>query len=195
MNPTNEVVAYAKTTITFSARKLIGKCGITEADLEDIESEMMLDVLKRLPKHDQHRWSYKTFIPRIVKNKSCHIMRNRCTGKEFFFRGAQSMDAPLKLDVQTRSQPLTLHDIVSSDSLYGICKLSDYEHSELRSDLAFVISNLSNTQRLCCQAIMKGEPIFKIAQAHGIPQSTFYKHVIIPIREAFKDAGLQEYLK
>lgn len=195
MNPGNEVVAYAKTTIKLSARKLIGKCGISNADLEDIESEMMIDVLQRLPKHDDRRWSFRTFIPHIVKNKSHHILRNRCTEKEFLFRQAQSMDAPCCTDGASGDESQTLHDVVSPESLQGGCGMSESERGELRSDLARVVSNLSDVQRRCCQAILNEEPICKIAKDHGMPRSTFYKHVIIPIREAFREAGLEEYLR
>jgi DNA-directed RNA polymerase specialized sigma24 family protein len=195
MNPTNEVVAYAKTTIKLSARKLIGKCGITAADLEDIESEMMLDVLHRLPQHNSRRWSYKTFIPHIVKNKSHHVLRSRCAEKEYFFRQAQSMDAPCKSDTDAGNESLTLHDVISQESLHGTRGLNDFEHGELCSDLASVISNLSDVQRQCCHAIMNEESVAKIAKDHDMPRSTFYKHVIVPIRQAFREAGLEDYLK
>lgn len=195
MNTNNEVVAYAKTTIKISARKLIGKCGITPADLEDIESEMMLDVLRRLPKHDQNRWSYKTFIPRIVRNKSHHILRSRCTEKECSFRKAQSMDAPINVNAEPGNDFPTLYDVLSPHSLYGVCGLSDCEISDLRSDLNHVISKLNDIQQRCCRAILNEESISKIVKAHRMPQSTFYKNVIAPIREAFTEAGLQEYLK
>ncbi len=195
MNTNNEVVAYAKTTIKLSARKLIGKCGITAADLEDIESEMMLDVLQRLPKHNQRRWSYKTFIPRIVKNKSHHILRSRCTEKECYFRYAQSMDVQYEIETEEGNTFLTLHDIISAKSLRGGGDLTGCQSDDLRIDLASVISNLSDIQQQCCHAIMNEEQVSKIAKEHNMPRSTFYKRVIIPIRQAFKEAGLEEYLK
>ena len=194
MNPTNEVVAYAQTTIEFSAKNLIGKCGICKADLANIESEMMLDVLQRLPQHDSAQWSYKTFIPHIVKNKSCHILRSRCAEKEFLFRNAQSLDAPCTMDVESGNESLTLHDIVSAESLYSASPLHPILHSNLCSDLAGVMSNLSEIQQECCQAIMNEKPIFDIAKRHGMARGTFYKHVVLPIRKKFFEAGFKEYL-
>ena len=193
MNPTTEIVAYARTTIKFYAKKLIGKCGITKADLEDIEQEMMLDVLQRMPKHDQ-RWSYKTFITHIVKNKSHHILRSRHTGKESLFRSALSMDAPCKTNGDGGDNVLTFHDVVSNESLDWGNGTSSSDPRHLNIDLAEVISKLSEIQKQCCQALMNHEPITKIAEDHDMPRSTFYKHVILPIREAFVEAGLEEYL-
>jgi DNA-directed RNA polymerase specialized sigma24 family protein len=163
---------------------------MTFDDLEDIESEMMIDVLQRLPRHNNKRWSYKTFIPHIIKNKAKHILRNRCDKKEYCFRNAQSMDAPYK-----GKKSLTLHQIISSESLKGASKLTEGEQRELRCDLAEAISNLSDIQRQCCQAILNKESISHMAKDHGIPQSTFYKRVIEPIRKAFRKAGLEAYLR
>jgi DNA-directed RNA polymerase specialized sigma24 family protein len=190
MNCSRTLVTYAQTAIKLEARELVGKCGITFDDLEDIESEMMLDVLQRLPRHNNKRWSYKTFIPHIVRNKANHILRNRCEQKEYCFRHARSMDAPCK-----SKKSLTLHQIISSESLRGASKLTEGERREMRCDLAEAISKLSDIQRQCCEAILNKEPLPGIAKDCGVPWSTFYKHVIEPIREAFRKAGLEIYLK
>lgn len=195
MNTNNEVVAYAQRTIKHSARGLVGKCGITRADLEDIESEMMLDVLERLPGHDQEKWSYKTFIPRIVKNKSNHILRNRGTGKEALLRGALSMDLPCYTASQHGEGTITFHDVVSAESQQRDGSISGQELQDLQADIKTVLSSLSERQWRCCEAILDHQPISKIAKDNGLPRSTFYLHVINPIREAFKKAGLEDYLK
>ena len=190
MNPNNEVVAYAKRTVEIAAKKLIGKCGIKKADLEDIESEMMLDVLQRLPRHNNRRWSFKTFIPHVVKNKSHHILRNRCCDKENNWRNAISMDATCQSKCDCDQH--TLHDIVPDKSTAG----SDiYGHANICHDLEIIVGKLSAIQQQCCRAIMNGQPISKIAKEHSIPRSTFYEQVLVPIRQAFSDAGLEEYLK
>jgi DNA-directed RNA polymerase specialized sigma24 family protein len=194
MNPTSKVVAYAKATIKHSARGLVGKCGITPDDLEDIKSEMMLDVLERLPKHDQ-KWSYKTFIPWIVKNKSNSILRSRCTDKAAFFRATLSMDAPLCVAGEYRDEEFTLHDVVSAESQQEAGKISGQELENLKKDIKIVLASLSNIQRRSCEAIMDEQPISKICKDNGLPRGTFCKYVIEPIREAFKEAGLEDYLK
>lgn len=191
MNTNSEVVAYAKRSIEIAARKLIGKCGITRADLEDIESEMMLDVLQRLPKHDNQRWSVKTFIPHVVKNKSHHILRQRCSDKAQIWRQTISMDAPCQPS-EGNGEPQTLHDIVSDKSTIGS---GVYGHVDMCHDLEVIVGQLNAIQKQCCRAIMNGQPISKIAKDHSMPRSTFYEQVIAPIRQAFSKAGLEEYLK
>ena len=190
MNPTNEVVAYAQRSIEIAARKLIGKCGITRADLEDIESEMMLDVLQRLPKHDYQRWSVKTFIPHVVKNKSHHILRQRYSDKAQNWRQTISMDAPCQS--KGHGEPQTLCDLVSDKSTVGS---GVYGHMDMCHDLEIIVGQLNAIQKQCCRAIMNGQPISKIAEDHSIPRGTFYEQVIAPIRQAFSKAGLEEYLK
>lgn len=189
MNTNNEVVAYAQTTIKLAARKLIGKCGITPDDLDDIKSEMMLDVLERLPNHDQQKWSYKTFIPRIVSHKVHHILRDRCGEKEVFRGKLQSLEEFFEILIDDYTVELSFKDIVYDHSRFCSDKLFD-----LKLDLKNVISGLTDTQRQCCLAILDGKPLSQIAEESSIPRSTFYKNVINPIREVFKKAGLKGYL-
>jgi hypothetical protein len=195
MNTNNEVLAYAQRTIKHAAIKLMGKCGITSDDLEDIKSEMMLDVLERLPNHDQQRWSYKTFIPRIVKNKSNTILRSRFTDKAAFFRATLSMDAPLCIAGEYRDEEFTLHDVISAESQQEAGKISGQELENLKKDIKIVLASLSDIQRRSCEAILDQQPISKICKDNGLPRGTFCQYVIEPIREAFKEAGLEDYLK
>ena len=46
---------YAVRIIKHKARQLVGRAGFTESDREDLEQEMMLDLLRRLPKFDPKR--------------------------------------------------------------------------------------------------------------------------------------------
>jgi len=57
---------YAVQLIKYKARQLVGRVGFTESDREDLEQEMVLDLLRRLPKFDPKRAGRNTFIARIV---------------------------------------------------------------------------------------------------------------------------------
>ena len=46
---------YAVRIIKYKARQLVGRVGFTESDREDLEQEMILDLLQRLPKYDPAR--------------------------------------------------------------------------------------------------------------------------------------------
>jgi hypothetical protein len=189
MNTNNEVVAYAQTTIKLSARKLIGKCGITSDDLEDIKSEMMLDVLERLPRHNQDMWSYKTFIPQVIRHKVHHILRDRCRQKEIFWGKLQSLEELFDTEFDGNTVEISF-----KNKVYDHSRLCSDQLFDLKLDLKDVISGLTDIQRQCCLAILDGKPLSRIAENNGIPRGTFYKNVINPIREAFKKAGLKDYI-
>lgn len=71
---------YAVRIIKHKARQLVGRAGFTESDREDLEQEMMLDLLRRLPKYNPDRAQRNTFIARIVEHKVATIIETRKAG-------------------------------------------------------------------------------------------------------------------
>ena len=57
---------YAVQIIKFKAKQLVGRVGLTDSDREDLEQEMILDLLQRLPKYNPDRAQRNTFIARVV---------------------------------------------------------------------------------------------------------------------------------
>ena len=71
---------YAVRIIKYKARQLVGRVGFTESDREDLEQEMILDLLQRLPKYDPARAQRNTFIARVVDHKIATIIEARKAG-------------------------------------------------------------------------------------------------------------------
>ena len=71
---------YAVRIIKYKARQLVGRVGFTESDREDLEQEMMLDLLQRLPKYNPDRAQRNTFIARVVEHKIATIIEARKAG-------------------------------------------------------------------------------------------------------------------
>lgn len=182
---TKEVYLYAKKSVDVAAAKLSRRGGIRGAELADIKAEIMLDVLQRLPKHDHTKYSYKTFVTRIVKNKVMHILRERMTQKVQAQMRMLSLEEPVEpMDsIPSDDAPEKL-----IDSCYSSCGID-----ELCLDLKDVISKLSEIQQRFCFAVMSGENISDIAKDEELPIPTFYKRVVHPIRRIFASAGLDNY--
>ena len=66
---------YAVQLIRYKARQLVGRVGFTESDRDDLEQELMLDLLRRLPKYNPDRAQRNTFIARVVEHKIATIIR------------------------------------------------------------------------------------------------------------------------
>ena len=56
------------------------RSGFTESDRDDLEQEMMLDLLQRLPKYNPDRAQRNTFIARVVEHKIATLIEARKAG-------------------------------------------------------------------------------------------------------------------
>lgn len=181
---------YAQQAIRISAKELIGKCGITKSDLEDIQQDMLLDLIQRLPQHDDRQWSVKTFISHVVKNRARNILRARCAEKRFSKRNVGS------LNDQNGNSHVTYDrlDEQTSSAAQGIAMRSSLEEVELRHDIRVVLDKLAPRLRRCCKGFMEGRSIASLAEQENVTRQTFYTSFLLPIRQAFENAGLDGYL-
>ena len=72
--------------IRFKARQLVGKAGFTASDREDIEQELILDLLRRLPKYDPKRAQRNTFIARVVEHRVATLIAAQKAGIRDYWR-------------------------------------------------------------------------------------------------------------
>ena len=71
---------YAAGLIRFKARQLVGQAGFTASDRDDLEQELILDLLRRLPKYDPKRAQRNTFIARVVEHKVATLIEAQRAG-------------------------------------------------------------------------------------------------------------------
>lgn len=70
--------------IKHKAWSLIGTVGFTWSDRDDLEQELVLDILRRLPRFDPERAQLMTFIVRVVDNKIASMIEARtCPTSDF----------------------------------------------------------------------------------------------------------------
>ena len=65
---TGKLTDYAMKNVHHKARKLIGQLGFTESDQPDIEHDLIVDLLARLPKFDPSKAAY---VVRSARNTWC----------------------------------------------------------------------------------------------------------------------------
>ncbi|MDH4201381.1 MAG: hypothetical protein OEV87_00610 [Phycisphaerae bacterium] len=192
----NEVVAYAETTIEILAKELIGKCGITPDDLEDIEQEMMIDLLRRLGNYDRSKAKLTTFIKRVLERKIANILRQRCTEKEFLNRSCLSLEKSIQ-SYDTPGEHITLGDTVTTEyydkTVRGKMRSREDER-QLVFDVRQIVAVFPDELRIACEHLLSGKSVSETANLVGIKRSTFYEKVLAPIREAFQAADLKNYL-
>lgn len=183
---------YAVQLIKYKARQLVGRVGFTESDREDLEQEMVLDLLRRLPKFDPKRAGRNTFIARIVEHKVATIIEAQKAGMRDYRLCSCSLNDRLE-DEEGRSIE-RMETIDQEDYLRRTGKLSR-PMSELRHlsiDLRSAVQTLPPELRELCKRLQT-ESVTDISRDTGIPRGTIYES-IKKLRAIFEDAGLKDYL-
>ena len=176
--------------IEVTARGLIGRCGLTRADLDDLISELTLDLIEHLPRHDARRSAFGTFVRVVVTGKSKRILRDLCRRKRTDEREAESLDAPAGTDED--GNEISLGDTLDADDtaiLQGGRTRSRHEEAVLRLDVTAVLSRLPRGLQECCAGFMEGRSVSELARESGLSRSAFRDCVIAPLRQVFGDAG------
>lgn len=187
-----EINEYAARVIRHKAKHLVGTAGFTESDRDDLEQEMMLDVITRLPKFDANKGTPKTFVARIIERKISKLIRHRTSDMRDYRREAFSLNENMedgdggsveRGDLVSRE---SIDPVVASNSRSGVDEMAFLQ------DMEAVLSGLPGHLRRLCE-ILKTGTVSDAAREMGIPRTTLHDHVT-KLRSLFEDAGLREYL-
>ena len=183
---------YAVRLIRCKARQLVGRAGFVEADRHDIEQDMMIDLLRRLPRFDPAIAQRQTFIVRIVEHRVATIIEAQKAGLRDFRRCAGSLD-----------ERRTDHDGAAGDgppvldekeylreTLAAVDRESDLHH--LRIDLERVFADLPDDLRDLCVRL-QASTVSEVSRETGVPRGTLYE-AIARLRTRFERAGVAAYL-
>ena len=191
----HEIDAYAKALIECKARELIGTYDVQDADLQDIEQQLYLDLLERLPKYNPRKGKITTFMQRVVERKIANILRDLNAGKQILMQTAVSLHEIVGLD--EFGDAVALSETIAADEHRGRMgkrlRPPD-EEMALNSELHALLKSLPDQLQRVCRLIMAGHSMTEIARREGMSRSTLYERVIGPLREAFQNAGMKNYL-
>ena len=191
-NSDDGIDPYAAGLIRFKARQLVGKAGFTASDREDIEQELTLDLLRRLPKYNPKRAQLNTFIARVVEHRLASLIEAQKAGIRDYRRCRCSLNECFE-DADGRSvERVDTFDQEDYLLRTGGQSRPSEELSALAIDVAAVIEGLPHELRNLCRRL-KAETVTEISRDTGVPRGTIYES-IKKLREIFKDAGLRNYL-
>jgi RNA polymerase sigma-70 factor (ECF subfamily) len=187
-----EVNQYAANVIRYKARQLVGKAGFTESDRDDLEQEMMLDVIARLPKFDPNKATQKTFVARIIERKISKLIRHRTSEMRDYRREAFSFNDSIE---DGDGGSVDRGDLVSQESVdpsVAVNSRTGVDEMAFLHDMEAVLSGLPDHLRRLCE-ILKTGSVSDAAREMGVPRTTLNDHVR-KLRSLFEDAGLRAYL-
>ena len=184
---------YAQKVIRIKVSQLIGKYGYTESDREDLESELTLHLLERMPQFDPKRAKRNTFVARIIENKVVSILR---------YRRGQCRDCSLdgqSLDRDTsgeNGEAVSYGDLITEGKgrrHLGQEARSATDASDLSIDAEQFISQLPAHLRDLAQRLMTGSSIASIARDVDLSRTVIHRR-LKDLRQRAEDAGLKNYL-
>ena len=173
--------------IAHKARQLAGKAGFTQDDVEDIQQDMRLDVLQRLPRFDPARSNRHTFIAMVVRRCVASILERQRAEKRNGGRRPQSLNAPIR-DAEGREVEL----YQTLDASTGRPGRGEEELRDLRADVQAAVASLPEHLRPWCKVFAE-LGIREASRELHIPRSRLQR-IKAEIRAAFEQAGLADYL-
>lgn len=183
---------YAVHLIRYKARQLVGRAGFTDSDTDDLEQELMLDLLRRLPKFNPDRARRTTFIARVVKHKIASIIKWQTAGLRDYRLCTCSLNDRFQDEEGGSIERMETMD--QEDYLRRTGRLSRPadELCALSIDLQRAISLLPPGLRRLCRRLQR-ETVTEISRDTGISRSTVYES-IKKLRAILNEAGLKDYL-
>lgn len=182
--------AYAVRIIRHKARQLIGHAGFTKSDRDDIEQEMVIDLLRRLPKFDPERAQLNTFIARIVEHKVATLIE----AQEAAVRDHRCCACSLNENLEGEDgETLERVEIVDQDDYLlrtGRISIPTLEAQETSIDLETFLARLPPELRTLCKRLQT-ETVAEIVRDTGTPRSTIYE-AFKKLRRLLEEAGLDD---
>lgn len=178
-----DISDYAAELIKFKARHLVRNPKYRTIDREDVEQDLFLDLLHRLPHFDPSKSSLNTFIAKVIENRLVSILRYLDAEKRTRRREETSLNDPA-LDCDGRT--VQRHETIVEASC------DPQRIDDLRRDIADMLAQLSEVKRAIAIGIVGGT-INSLANELEIPRSEVQRH-LDELRDIFHDARLDQYL-
>lgn len=179
------------------ARQLAGRMGFLKADRQDLEQEMALDLLLRLPHFNPALAKRETFITRLIDHRVATVVEAQKAGVRDFRKQAGSLDErPLRDDGEPVDEPPLLSGKDYVRRAVAEARREE-EQRDLQVDIKTVLSELPDGGRVdlhfLCERLQSAS-ISEISRETGIPRSTLYE-AVKTVRDLFERAGLAVYLE
>jgi RNA polymerase sigma-70 factor (ECF subfamily) len=187
-----ELSDYAKKTIRHKARSLVGRVGFVKDDIEDIEQQMALDLIQRMPKFDRSKAMCATFVTHIVNHKIGKLIRHRTQKMRDYRREALSLNDFIddsEGGIVERGYTISQDEV---DLRIGRRHRTQQEEVMLRIDVSLAMATLPKDLKSIAKHLMT-ETFTEASKSLGIPRTTIYD-ARDRLRLIFENAGLNKYL-
>lgn len=173
---------YAENLARLKAWQLIRRPEFTRSDREDIEQEILLDVLERLPDYDPKRASRRTFISRIIDHKVASLLEFRSAAR----RDPRRVECALNTPVAGDDGQAELGSLIEGTNPRPA------HVSDLAMDLDELLRTLPSKLRAVCELLPRST-VKEIAAEFGVSRRTVHRWKT-EIQRRCEDMDLDQYL-
>jgi len=170
---------------------MIGKAGLVEADFPDLQQDLWLELLSRIPDFRADRGSPRAFITLVIRNKRATIFAERLAAKRGKGKPCHSLDDEHEED---DGDTLPLHETISIDDYLartrGLVRTQE-DIRDLGLDVRALVNSLKPKDRVVCLLLID-RAVSNVAGVVGVPRRSL-RDVISRLRMEALDWGLQEY--
>lgn len=184
---------FAARLISNVAGRMVGKTGLLPDDIPDLQQDLWLELLSRLPSYRSERGGPRAFITLVVKNGAASILKTRAAAKRGNDRPCLSLHREHEDD---DGGSVELHEAISADDYLRRTRgtiRSEEERQDLALDVRKIVSELPPIDRVVCLLLID-QDVCGVARVVGIPRSTL-RDLIKRLRLIGEEAGLEEYFE
>ncbi|HEY8506670.1 MAG TPA: sigma-70 family RNA polymerase sigma factor [Gemmataceae bacterium] len=179
--------ALTRELIRSIAWRMVGRAGLSAADVEDLEQELVLRLLQRISAYRPGRGKRAAFVTTVLRHLSSNLLRDRGAGRRDYRRHARATGE--------HGAAATFGEGVEDTApaaRRGRCRRGAEELADLVADLGDVLAGLPPDLRELAERL-KVESVAGAARALGIARTTVYTS-LRRLRKHFEQVGLQHYL-
>jgi RNA polymerase sigma-70 factor, ECF subfamily len=182
------IIAYVRRKV----RELEKRRGFSPQERQDLENELLMAVVERLPKLDITKARRMGFIGMIVDRKLISLLRERQAMRRDAGQVTQSLNVPVADSDGTIVELGEMIDPEREQVLAPKMSPASEAQIDLAIDLQQIIDRLPAELRDLAEQL-KVASLSSIARATGIPRSTLFDRQR-EIRRIFSQAGLDCYV-
>lgn len=191
-NRYDDVDRYVVGLVRYKVRRLIGRAGFVEADVEDLEQQLVIDALARLARFDPSRAKRETFASRVVDHHIATLIESRKAGVRDYRMEAGSLDERrVDENGDVGELPPVLTSPAQSRGTVDSAQ-RDQDAAALVADVRRHLAQLPPDDRELCECLMTSR-VAEVSRETGVPRGTLYGR-LDAVRKQFEKAGLAAYL-
>jgi DNA-directed RNA polymerase specialized sigma24 family protein len=169
--------------------ELIGRYGLLEADREDLQQELGLQILLSAPRFDPARAKKKAFTRRVVNNKIAALLRHRKRTKrqERQRTSLSAVEHTASGEVQELGEAISADRHAAYRGYYSTCPAEAFDRSQ---DVAHVLASLPDDLRAVAEKLQHDSKA-EVQRKLGLSKHAMAE-VLQQLRARFAAAGLED---